>query len=59
MKQVFWIAALTFATGLGFWMVLGKWFPTNNFVLALVCGVFAIQPIGGFWMVSPIDSLRR
>ncbi len=51
MKLLLWVLLGLAATGLAFWMVTTSGIPRNPFIVFLFVAVYAVAPVGAFWML--------
>lgn len=51
MKLLLWVLLGLAVTGLAFWMVTTSGIPRNPFIVFLFVAVYAVAPVGAFWML--------
>jgi hypothetical protein len=51
MKLLLWVSLGLAVTGLAFWMVTTSGIPRNPFIVFLFVAVYAVAPVGAFWML--------
>ena len=51
MKLLLWVLLGLVVTGGAFWIAASPWIPRNPVVVFLVVLVYAVGPIGAFWML--------
>jgi hypothetical protein len=51
MKLLLWVLLGLAVTGLAFWMVTTSGIPRNPFSVFLFVAVYAVAPVGAFWML--------
>jgi len=51
MRTLIYVSLPVITSGVAAWIVIGPWFPTNQFELVLTVLFFLAPNVGGLWMI--------